>query len=86
LRVLLGASAAASAGLVIVVQSAGRRLALVADALGDVVQVSADEVATLDSATQPATNGLTPHTLVPRSPEDSAVLLLDLARLRQICA
>ncbi|HXC58183.1 MAG TPA: chemotaxis protein CheW [Steroidobacteraceae bacterium] len=81
LRVLLGAPVTATTGLVVVVCSAGQSLGLIADALGDVVQVSADEVVTLDGASQPTGNSLTPQTLVPRSPEDSAVLLLDLARL-----
>jgi chemotaxis signal transduction protein len=84
LRVLLGAPASAATSLVIVVCSDGRSMGLVADALGDVVQVSTDEIAALDHATQPSSNGLTPHTLVPRSPEDSAVLLLDLTRLGKI--
>jgi chemotaxis signal transduction protein len=86
LRVLLGAPASAATSLVVVVCSDGRSMGLVADALGDVVQVSTDEIAALDSATQPGSKGLTPKTLVPRSAEDSAVLLLDLARLGKIAS
>jgi chemotaxis signal transduction protein len=84
LRALLGVPTTATTGLVIVVCGAGKSLGLMADALGDVVQVSMEEIATLDPATQPLSNGLTPRTLVPRSPDDSAVLLLDLARLGKI--
>jgi hypothetical protein len=38
----------------------------------------------LDMATQPTSNGLIPRTLVPRSPDDSPVLLLDPAKLGKI--
>jgi chemotaxis signal transduction protein len=84
LRVLLDTPATATTGLVVVALCAGKSMGLIADALGDVVQVSAEEIVTLDRATQPALHGLTPRTLVPRSPEDSAVLLIDLAQLRQL--
>jgi chemotaxis signal transduction protein len=83
LRVLLGVPSKETS-LLIVVCSDGRSMALLADALGDVVQVSSDEIATLDQATQPSLRGLTPRTLVPRAAEDSPVLLLDLAGLGKI--
>jgi chemotaxis signal transduction protein len=84
LRVLLGVPAEAATSLVVVVCGTGRSMGLIADALGDVVQVGDEEIVTLDMATQPTSNGLIPRTLVPRSPEDSPVLLLDLERLGKI--
>lgn len=86
LRVLLGVAADTATSLVVVVCGTGRSLGLVADALGDVVQVGDEEIVTLDLATQPASNGLIPRTLVPRSADDSPVLLLDLERLGKIAS